>query len=565
MAVTSGFFNSQNHDRLYDAEQMSSIFDGIINDGVYEFVGDAFEVTPNAEVNNSVIVGTGRAWFDHTWTVNDAPFEVTLDAPSLVLDRIDAIVIDVDRRDSVRKNSIISVTGTPSNDPQPPAMLKEERHTQYPVAYVTVHPGDGAVIQVSDITYNVGKLVCPLVTGPLEVISSDEYFAQMDANFNTFKDELNDDFQTWFDGIKDLIDDLELGKINLVNSVDDVTIEWIDNKIRVKDQGITRNKLSFDLQSVIGVLDPSNWTYQNYYDYVSSLSDSGEEEIFINQYLSTSVVDQWDADQISSFYDILKSDNSKNKLWDSVTWNRFSLGDFYDLTIKFGSSKYPSMVGKTIHLQMGEYGAHDFIVIGVNHDTISGGSEKALFTFQSVDIVARKSIIFSRTTRPGSYATTELCSFFESLVNAFDPDVQSMIKTVSKKAIHWDSNSYESVISFNSKVWPISSEESYMGGSGVAEGTRYDYYSVGSVVNNPDLNSRRKKKYDGTLSNWVTRSFTSLNGITMDSMYAYNTEGFARKSSSAGTDTYFNRFTENQTVTKYNFGNVAGIAPCFCV
>ena len=38
MAVTSGFFNSVNHDRLYDAEQLSSIFDGIIIDGVMKIM-----------------------------------------------------------------------------------------------------------------------------------------------------------------------------------------------------------------------------------------------------------------------------------------------------------------------------------------------------------------------------------------------------------------------------------------------------------------------------------------------------------------------------------------------
>ena len=68
MTITSGFFNSVNHDRLYDAEQVSSIFDGIIKDGVYESIGDAFMVTPNSDLNDSIIVGTGRAWFDHTWT-----------------------------------------------------------------------------------------------------------------------------------------------------------------------------------------------------------------------------------------------------------------------------------------------------------------------------------------------------------------------------------------------------------------------------------------------------------------------------------------------------------------
>lgn len=558
MAVTSGFFNSQNHDRLYNAEQMSSIFDGVINDGVYEFVGDAFEVTPNNEVINSVIVGTGRAWFDHTWTVNDAPFEITLEAPSLVLDRIDAIVIDVDRRDSVRKNSIISVTGTPSNDPQPPVMLNEERHTQYPVAYVTVHPGDGAIIQTIDIEYNVGKLVCPLVTGPLEVVNSDTFFSQMNASFNLFKNELDSDFQTWFDGIKELIDDLELGNINLVNSVDNVTIEWISKKLRVKDRGITRNKLSFDLQSIIGVLDPSGWSYQDYYDYVSSLDDNGEEETFINQYLSSSVVNGWTATQISNFYDILKSDISKNKLWDGVNWNPLSLQDFYNLVVKFGSSKYSSMIGKTIHLQMGTYGAHDFVVIGVNKDTLVSGG-KALLTFQSVDIIAKQKFIVTHTDRPGSYSSDVLHTYFENLINSFDSDVQLMIKSVYKKEHAFDSVGNESYPNFSAKIWPISTTESYGQGSDL-EGSKYDYYS-GGAVNGPENLARRIKKYDGQASSWVTRSYVSQTGYSLEIYFAFNTEG---KCGSGDYD-YYNRFIEDSPTNNYSFGNVAGIVPCFCV
>ena len=44
MAVSSGFFDSVNHDRLYNADQVSSMFDGLILDGVYENMGEAFAI-----------------------------------------------------------------------------------------------------------------------------------------------------------------------------------------------------------------------------------------------------------------------------------------------------------------------------------------------------------------------------------------------------------------------------------------------------------------------------------------------------------------------------------------
>lgn len=44
MSVTYGFYNSIKGDRKYNALEMSSIFDGIIVDGVYMSIGDALNV-----------------------------------------------------------------------------------------------------------------------------------------------------------------------------------------------------------------------------------------------------------------------------------------------------------------------------------------------------------------------------------------------------------------------------------------------------------------------------------------------------------------------------------------
>ena len=44
MSLTFGFYNSLNNDRSYDAVDISRIFDGIINDGVYLSIGEKFAV-----------------------------------------------------------------------------------------------------------------------------------------------------------------------------------------------------------------------------------------------------------------------------------------------------------------------------------------------------------------------------------------------------------------------------------------------------------------------------------------------------------------------------------------
>ena len=161
MSVTSGFYNSVSGDRKYDAVQISSMFDGLINDGVFDNYGSGFSVS--AIGGMSVSIGTGRAWFNHTWTLNDSSLILTLDDSEVTLDRIDAVVLDVDSRDTVRNNSIIIVKGTPASEPKYPEMIKSADHNQYPLAYIPVQAG---LSELNDagILSCVGTTKCPYVT-----------------------------------------------------------------------------------------------------------------------------------------------------------------------------------------------------------------------------------------------------------------------------------------------------------------------------------------------------------------------------------------------------------------
>lgn len=165
MAVTSGFFNSVNHDRLYDADQFSSIMDGVISDGVFKTVGNALNVTPYTGSNSTVLVDTGRAWFDHTWTVNDSILTIEMDPPNRMLQRIDAVVIDINKETNIRKNSIIYVKGNDVDSTGKPILINTDNHKQYPICYITRPAGEDALVDEGDISMAVGTEECPYVTG----------------------------------------------------------------------------------------------------------------------------------------------------------------------------------------------------------------------------------------------------------------------------------------------------------------------------------------------------------------------------------------------------------------
>lgn len=195
MAITSGFYNALNHDRQYEATQIGSIFDGIIEDGIYETIGQKFMVT--ASGNGLVVnVGTGRAWFNHTWTLNDAILPIEMDEAELVLDRIDAVVLEVDSSLSGRTNAVKTVKGTPSSNPVKPILINTEEVHQYPLAYVSIK-AEQTLIEQSDIENAVGTSATPFVIGVMEMMDVDALVAQWQTQFENMMRDDQQDFTDW--------------------------------------------------------------------------------------------------------------------------------------------------------------------------------------------------------------------------------------------------------------------------------------------------------------------------------------------------------------------------------
>lgn len=200
MAVTYGFYNALNHDRLYDAIQMSSIFDGIIRDGIFSTIGDTMIVTA-PEDGMYVNVGSGRAWFNHTWTLNDTAYPIEAEQAEVVLDRIDAVILEVNSSTEVRANSIKFLKGTPSTNPVKPTLTHNAEVNQYALAYVRIKAGQTTIFQ-SDIENAVGTDETPLVTGVLQQVSIETLLKQWEAEFNTYFTNFKNTSTTEFNNLE---------------------------------------------------------------------------------------------------------------------------------------------------------------------------------------------------------------------------------------------------------------------------------------------------------------------------------------------------------------------------
>ncbi len=204
--LTSGFFNSKDHDRRYDALQFGSIFDGIVRDGVFMSIGDCFRVKQSEGM--TVLIGIGRAWFNHTWILNDALLPITIPQSEVILNRIDAIVFDIDSTPGVRANTIKVVRGTPATNPVHPTLIKSLNHNQYPLAYVYVGQRVTEIRQ-SNITNMIGTSETPFVTGILDTVNIDmlvaqwgdqwqEFFEKETSDMTSTNQQWKEQWRTWF-------------------------------------------------------------------------------------------------------------------------------------------------------------------------------------------------------------------------------------------------------------------------------------------------------------------------------------------------------------------------------
>lgn len=199
MAFTFGFYNALNHDRRYNAIQVSSIFDGIVRDGVFMSIGGHMNVQATGNGFN-IVVESGRAWFNHTWSLLDADYPMVVEPSDVLEDRIDAVVLEVNENVDVRLNSIKIIKGEPAAKPAKPALTNNLDVHQYPLAYITV-PANSVTLTQSNVENAVGTSATPFVTGILETIEIDDLIAQWKSQWNDWTEEVDLNWNNWFETV----------------------------------------------------------------------------------------------------------------------------------------------------------------------------------------------------------------------------------------------------------------------------------------------------------------------------------------------------------------------------
>lgn len=200
--ITYGFFNSENGDRKYDADQMSSYFKGLIGNGVFESVGSGLVVTAGDGMN--VNVGSGRGVIDCKWIDNDAVISVPITGSHATLNRITAVVMRLDNVN--RLMEISTVDGEPAPTPNKPSLTQNESIWELALAYVTV-PAASSTISGINIEDARSTDDCGWVTGLITQLDISTLYNQWVDLFNAYYTDMQVAFQEWFD---DLVGELRV-------------------------------------------------------------------------------------------------------------------------------------------------------------------------------------------------------------------------------------------------------------------------------------------------------------------------------------------------------------------
>lgn len=201
MAITSGFFNSVAGDRVYDADDISNMFKGLITDGIYANVGDGFVVEAGSGL--TLNIGTGRAIVQDRWIENDTTATITLNSAHVTLNRYTAIVL---RKSTTNRSVTLEmIDGTNASAPVKPTITRNVTTYDILLAYVYVPAGATAITgsQITDM--RADTTVCGFVTGLITQVDTSTLFNQYSAAYQEnladmedWEQEQKDAFDAWY-------------------------------------------------------------------------------------------------------------------------------------------------------------------------------------------------------------------------------------------------------------------------------------------------------------------------------------------------------------------------------
>ena len=208
------FWNSQNHDRIYNADSFSEWLRYFFTTGV--FFGTCYV---QADRGMDVIMQKGYCNIEGKVRIFDQDIPLTVSPAHASLPRIDSVVIE--RNDTERTFKVFIVEGTPANSPVAPPPVRGNGIYQLVAAQISVRAGATAITQSAIKDTRGDDNLCPYVAGTLRPAVWEQVVNQWTDFYNDFRTSKYGDFDAWFQSIKGQLSTDAAG--NLQNQINFIT------------------------------------------------------------------------------------------------------------------------------------------------------------------------------------------------------------------------------------------------------------------------------------------------------------------------------------------------------
>ena len=231
MGTYANFYNSDNGDRVYDADSFSEWLRPFFKTGVFNG-----ELQVLASSGMKVIVDTGNAFIEGKLKKFDSQTTLTVEQASANSTRIDAVVCR--RNDTDRDFTLMVVKGSTIA----PLPVRENGIYDIVLAHITV-PASAVEIKQENITdTRMNADICGWVVSNVEEVDFSQVTAQWADYIANFEADELQAFNVWFDTIKGQLSTDQAGSLQL-------QIDEQANKIAANTANISANKADIDANS----------------------------------------------------------------------------------------------------------------------------------------------------------------------------------------------------------------------------------------------------------------------------------------------------------------------------
>jgi hypothetical protein len=251
----SSFFNSENGDRKYKAEDWDRHLKDLIGNGVFLQDSNNLQVTADGS-GMSVVVQPGSAWINGKHYLNDQEITLSIDVADGALDRIDRIIVQCSTADRTITTKIKK--GTPASTATTPILQRDADVYELSLATISIKAGAIAIRQENVTDTRLDTAVCGTVTGLVKQVGTDTLYAQIqddlkhfksddEADFTAWSTEQKTEFNAWLQSIKNTLGDDAAGHLQgEIDVLKTTTNDLESKKMDASQKGIASGVASLD-------------------------------------------------------------------------------------------------------------------------------------------------------------------------------------------------------------------------------------------------------------------------------------------------------------------------------